>query len=139
MTPIALLAVAVFFGVGSVLLSVYTSRRMSRGEWRFAPRVVAPRLAIYTVVLGIGIRMSADQPLTGIPFTLFALAMLAFWLRAGITIARAARSGKTPEQLADEMSERMVEPLALYGVLVLLVAFLGVIGLFVFGVAERLG
>jgi len=83
--------------------------------------------------------MSVDQPLPGILVTLFALVMLAFWLRAGIAVARAARSGKTPEQLADEMSERMVEPLALYGVLVLVVAFLAVIGLIVFGVAERLG
>jgi len=83
--------------------------------------------------------MSVDQPLPGILVTLFALVMLAFWLRAGIAVARAARSGKTPEQLADEMSERMVEPLALYWVLVLVVAFLAVIGLIVFGVAERLG
>lgn len=139
MTPIALLAVAVFFGVGSVALNVYASRRMSRGEWRFAPLVVAPRLAIYTVVLGIGIRTSLDQALPGILVTLFALMMLAFWLRAGLAIARAARSGKTPQQLADERAKHMVEPLALYGVLVLVGAFLAVIGLIVFGVAERLG
>lgn len=119
MTPIALLVSVFLFSVGSVALDVYPSRRMSRGEWRFAPLVVAPRLAISTVVLGFGIRISLDQPLLGILVTLFALMMLGFWLRAGLTVARAARSVKTPQQLADEMSEHMVEPLALYGALVL--------------------
>lgn len=139
MTPLALLAAVLLFSVGSVLLNVYASRRMSCGEWRFAPLVVAPRVAIYTVVLGVGIRTSLDQPLPGILVTLFALVMLAFWLRAGLAVARAARSGKTPQQFADEMSEHMVEPLALHGALVLVGAFLAVIGLIVFGVAERLG
>jgi len=139
MTPIALLAAVLLFGVGSVALNVYASRRVSRGEWRFAPLIVAPRVVIYTVLLGVGIRISLDQPLPGILVTLFALVMLAFWLRAGLAVARAARSGKTAQQFADEMSEHMVEPLALYGVLVLVGAFLAVIGLIVFGVAERLG
>ncbi len=139
MTPIPLLAAVLLFTVGSVALNVYASRRMSRGEWRYAPLVLVPRLVLYTVMVGAGVLMSLEQPLTGIPFTLFGLLMLAFWLRAGLAIARAAQSGKTPQQLADEMSEHMVEPLALYGALVLVGAFLLVIGLIVFGVAERLG
>lgn len=134
-----LLAAVALFIVGSVLLNVYASRRMSRGEWRYAPLVLAPRIVMYTVMVGAGVVISLDQPLSGISVTLFALVMLAFWLRAGIAIARAARSGKTPQQLADELSEHMVEPLALYGALVLVGAFLAVIGLIVFGIAERIG
>jgi hypothetical protein len=41
--------------------------------------------------------------------------------------------------MAGEILDRTVEPLALYGVLVLVFGFLAVIGLIVFGVADRLG
>lgn len=64
--------------------------------------------------------------------------MLIFWLRAGRAMAGAVRSGKTPEQLAGEMLDRAVEPIALYGILVLVLGFAAVIGLIVFGVADRL-
>lgn len=40
--------------------------------------------------------------------------------------------------MAGEILDRSIEPLALYGVLVLVVGFLAVIGLIVFGVADRL-
>jgi len=125
--------------VGSVVLSQYAHRRVQRGDWRFAPLVFAERLLIYGVVVAAGLRVSFDRPIVGIPLTLGALVLLGMYVRAGINIARAARAGKTPDEVAAELLDRSVEPMALYGVLVLVGGFLAVIGLIVFGVAERMG
>jgi len=65
--------------------------------------------------------------------------MLGMYVYSGMAIARGARAGKNPDEMAGEILDRTVEPLALYGVLVLVGGFLAVIGLIVFGVAERMG
>ncbi len=124
--------------VGSVVLSQYAHRRVQRGDWRFAPLVFAPRLLIYGVVVAAGLRMSFDRPIVGIPLTLGALVLLGMYVRAGINIARGLRAGKTSDEVAGEILEHSIEPMALYGVLVLVFGFLAVIGLIVFGVADRL-
>jgi len=58
------------------------------------------------------------------------------YVHSGMAIARAARAGKTPDEVAAVLLDRSVEPMALYGVLVLVGGFLAVIGLIVFGVAS---
>ncbi len=135
--PVWFLA-ALLIIVGSVVLSQYAHRRVQRGDWRFAPLVFAPRLLIYGVVVAAGLRMSFDRPIVGIPLTLGALVLLGMYVRAGINIARGVRAGKTSDEVAGEILEHSIEPMALYGVLVLVFGFLAVIGLIVFGVADRL-
>ncbi len=120
------------------MLSQYAHRRVQRGDWRFAPLVFAPRLLIYGVVVAAGLRMSFDRPIVGIPLTLGALVLLGMYVRAGINIARGVRAGKTSDEVAGEILEHSIEPMALNGVLVLVFGFLAVIGLIVFGVADRL-
>ncbi len=124
--------------VGSVVLSQYAHRRVQRGDWRFAPLVFAERLLIYGVVVAAGLRMSFDRPIVGIPLTLGALVLLGMYVGAGINIARGVRAGKTSDEVAGEILVHAIEPMALYGVLVLVFGFLAVIGLIVFGVADRL-
>jgi hypothetical protein len=123
---------------GSVVLSQYAHRRVQRGDWQFAPLVFAEHLLIYGVVVAAGLRMSFDRPIVGIPLTLGALVLLGMYVRAGINIARGVRAGKTSDEVAGEILENAIEPMALYGVLVLVFGFLAVIGLIVFGVADRL-
>jgi hypothetical protein len=125
--------------VGSVVLSQYAHRQVQRGDWRFAHLIFAPRLLIHGVVVAAGIRMSFDQPIVGIPLTLGALILLGMYVRAGIAISRGVRVGKTPDEVAGEILERSIEPLALYATLALVGCFLAVIGLIVFAVAERMG
>lgn len=136
---IALAGAVFLFMVGSVLLNIYATKRTSRGEWRYAPLLIAPRVALYAVMAGAGVLVALHQPLVGVPASIFALIMLAFYLRLAAAVSRAARSGKTHEQLAAEIGDIMVEPLVLSVALVLLGGFLGLIALIVFGVAERLG
>ena len=88
----------------------------------------AERLLIYGVVVAAGLRVSFDRPIVGIPLTLGALVLLGMYVRAG----------KTSDEVAGEILEHAIEPMALYGVLVLVFGFLAVIGLIVFGVADRL-
>ncbi len=125
--------------LSGLVFSHYVRRRVGQGDWRFAHLVFLPRIVIYGIVTAIGISFSLEQPIAGVPVTLFGFVMVIFWLRAGRAMAAAVRSGKSPEQLANEMLERAVEPIALYGILVLVMGFLTAIGLIVFGVAERLG
>lgn len=136
--PIWLVAAVLFF-VASIVLSQYAHRRVQRGDWRFAHLILAPRLLIYGVVFAAGLRMSFDGPIVGIPLTLGALILLGMYVHFGMAIARGARAGRTPDEVAGEILDRTVEPLALYGVLVLVFGSLAVISLIVFGVAERLG
>jgi len=136
--PLWVVAAGLFF-VASIVLSQYAHRRLQRGDWRFGHLVFAERLLIYGVVLAGGLVMSLDRPIVGIPLTLGALIMLGMYVHSGMAIARAARAGKNPDEMAGEILDRTVEPLALYGVLVLVFGFLAVIGLIVFGVADRLG
>ncbi len=132
------IAALVLLMVGALVFSHYAHRRVRQGDWRFAHMVFLPRVVIYGIVTAVGIWVSLEQPIAGIALTLFALVMVIFWLRAGRAMARAVRSGMTPEQLAGEMLDRAVEPIALYGILVLVLGFAAVIGLIVFGVADRL-
>jgi len=74
----------------------------------------------------------------GIPFTLGVVMLVGAWVRAGMAVARGARAGRSPEELAIEVGDAAVEPLALYGILVLVGGFLTVVALIAFGVAERL-
>ncbi len=125
--------------IGATVLGEYAGRRVLRGEWRFAPLMFAPRLVMYAGMVAIGIGMSFQAPFVGVPFTVAAALLVGMWVRAGRAVARAARAGKDPEQRAVAIAEAAVEPLAMYGILVLIGAFLMVIGLIVAGVAERLG
>ncbi len=125
--------------VGTVVLSQYAHRRVQRGDRRFAYLVFVPQLVIYGILIAAGVRLSLEVPIVGIPLTLGALVLLGMYVRAGIAISRGVRVGKTPDEVAGEILERSIEPLALYGVLVLVGGFLAVIGLIVFGVAERMG
>ncbi|MDQ3552836.1 MAG: hypothetical protein M3395_00285 [Chloroflexota bacterium] len=135
--PIWVIAVVLLI-VGSVVLSQYAHRQVQGGDGRFAHLVFAPRLLVYGIMIAAGIRISFDQPIVGIPFTLGALVILGMYVRAGMRIARGARAGKTPDQMAGEILESRVEPVALYGILLLVGGFLAVIGLIVVAVAERL-
>ena len=86
----------------------------------------------------LGLCLSVDSPIVGIPFTLGVLILVGAWVRAGMVVARGARAGKPPEEVMVEVGDAVVEPLALYGILVLVGGFLTVVALIVFGVAERL-
>ncbi len=86
----------------------------------------------------LGLRLSIVSPIVGIPFTLGVVMLVGAWVRAGMAVARDARAGRSPEELAIEVGDSVVEPLALYGILVLVGGFLTVVALIVFGVAERL-
>ncbi len=132
-----LVAVVLFF-LGSIAVSQYAQGRVQRGDSRFAHLLFAPRLVIYVGMFVLGLRLSIVSPIVGIPFTLGALILVGAWVRAGMAVARGARAGRSPEELAIEVGDAAVEPLALYGILVLVGGFLTVVALIVFGVAERL-
>ncbi len=136
--PVWFLA-ALLIIVSAVVLSQYAHRQVQRGDWRFAHLIFAPRLLIHGVMAAAGLGMSFDRPIVGIPLTLGALILLGMHVHFGMAIARGVRAGKTPDEMAGEILDRSIEPLALYGVLVLVGGFLAVIGLIVFGVAERMG
>ncbi len=124
--------------LGSIVVSQYAHRRIQRGDSRFGHLVFAPRLVTYVGMFVLGLLLSIDWPIVGIPFTLGALILVGAWVRAGMAVARGARVGKPTEELAIEVGEAAGEPLALYGILVLVGGFLTVVALIVFGVAERL-
>ena len=124
--------------VGTVVLSQYAHRRVQRGDRRFAFLVFVPQLVIYGILIAAGVRISLEVPIVGIPYTLGALVLVGAWVRAGMRVAKSTRSGKTEEEMLAEVGEAAVEPLALYGVLVLVGGFLAVIGLIVVAVADRL-
>ncbi len=81
--------------------------------------VFAPQLVIYVGLFVLGLRLSIVSPIVGIPFTLGVVMLVGAWVRAGMAVARDARAGKSPEELAIEVGDAAVEPLALYGILVL--------------------
>ncbi len=132
-----MVAVVLLF-LGSIVVSQYAHRRVQRGDSRFAHLVFAPRLVIYVCMFVLGLRLSIVSPIVGIPFTLGVVMLVGAWVRAGMAVARDARAGKSPEELAIEVGDAAVEPLALYGILVLVGRFITVVALIVFGVAERL-
>ncbi len=130
--------VAVLGVVASIVLSQYAHRRVQRGDRRFAYLVFVPQLVIYGILIAAGVQLSFALPLVGIPYTLGALVLVGAWVRAGMRVAKSTRSGKTEEEMLAEVGDAAVEPLALYGILVLVGGFLAVVGLIVFGVAERM-
>ncbi len=129
---------ALLFLVASVVLSQYAHRRVQRGDSRFAHLVYAERLVTFGLLVAAGILLSFELPLVGIPYTLGALFLVGAWVRAGMRVARSTRPGRTEEETMVEVGDAAVEPLALYGILVLVFGFLAVLGLVVFGVADRL-
>ncbi len=130
--------IAVLVFVGSIVLSQYAHLRVQRGDPRFAQLVFVPRLLICGILIAAGVRMSFDLPVMGIPFTFGALILVGAWVRAGMRVAKGTRPGRTEEEMMVEVGDAAVEPLALYGILVLVFGFLAVVGLIVFGVADRL-
>lgn len=130
--------VAILVAVGTVVLSQYAHRRVQRGDRRFAYLVFVPQLVIYGILIAAGVRISFEVPIVGIPVTLGALGLFGAWLRAGMRVAKSTRSGRTEEEMLAEVGDAAVEPLALYGILVLVGGFLAVIGLIVVAVADRL-
>lgn len=131
--------IAVLVFVGSIVLSQYAHQRVQRGDPRFAQLVFVPRLLICGILVAAGVRMSFDQPVVGIPFTFGALILAGAWVRAGMRVAKGTRPGRTEEEMMAEVGDAAIEPMALYGVLILVGGSLTVIGLIVFAVAERLG
>lgn len=132
-----LVAGVVVLAVVSIALSEYAHRRAQGGDPRFAHLVFAPRLLVYGVMLAAGVGISLDQPAIGIPFALGALILIGAWVRAGRRVARSTRAGKTPEEMMVEVGDAVVEPLALYGILILVGGMLAVIGLVVVVVVDR--
>jgi hypothetical protein len=135
--PIWVVAVLLLI-VGSIALSEYAHRRVQRGDSRFAHLIFLPRLVLWGLLVATGIQLSFAIPMVGIPYTLGALLLVGAWLRAGLRVAKSTRPGRTEEEMMVEVGDAAVEPLALYGILVLVFAFLAVVGLIVFGVADRL-
>jgi hypothetical protein len=111
--------------------------RLRRGDRRFEGLLLLPTVVLAFAAVWASVLVATRVPLIGVPMLIATLLVLGVWMRATVRLVRSGRSTPGGTDPAAPLLGVLVEPAAVWGLLVLGGGILAVVGLLIWGLTQN--